>query len=944
MGIFLSPGVKVQERDLSVNVANTTAIVAAFIGTAKKGPLNDPQFVTNPEQFIDTFGEPFSDSNLGYAVLAYLEEGNRAYVMRVGVEAEDGQSDSLAAIAIDTSGAKEEGWGRIAVFTGIDSGKIQLRAPTSTAPFTFHAASLVGSVEYTDVDVSSTDGATDATLNVTATGYTGATDETFTIIMTGAPDAGSVIDGATYDVVRNSDGETISTGTATDAGDTGTSDSIAIGSGVEATGISVTITVTGASPLEEGDTFIFTVQPDNRNFAFAVEGEAYPTVYTMPSTSYSDIDSFVAAFNGLSGISGEDFSAVNINDELWVKTDTVGERIQLVGSFGSTEPDTEGFALEVGVSKWVYDIPRAHLIGANTGPYNINSGNNTPDFTVITEDETVEISTTLAVNSATSVDTLAAALNAAGTSGGQTYFEAVALQITDDTAVPAVITSSTYELSQIRLEAGYSNLKSLKFAQELEIPYPYQGDYTTFDDSRVVLPTESSVTPGTPASCDGGVTAQCQTDSDYYASIVGYFVAASAGTWIDDYTVTLENFNNEAGRFSVFVYDSSLNLVTREDDLSFDSTDARYIGYVLNEGFAVGGIDGNEYIRWLDRPSTVGTGEVRVPGTFGRTAFTGAADGIPAEAADSVYLDAAIIGNPAINTGLYAFSNAELYDITLLAIPGVSSGSVIGQAIQLCQTRGDVIFLVDPPFGLKPDEVVDWHNGILASTDLANSLDSSYAALYHSWLKIFDQFNAEEIFVAPSGYVAGVFAKSEREGEFWSAPAGLGRGKLFTVRDLEYSPSEGERDLMYGFNNAVNPIAKFLNDGIVVMGQRTLQRADTALDRINVRLLLIYLKKVLAPVLRRFLFEPNDRFLRQQVRNTLNPILNEVAGRRGITAFQVVCDERNNTPARIDRNELHVAVQVRPTRVAEFIQLNLVVLRTEQSFTAEEVLAASGII
>ena len=138
------------------------------------------------------------------------------------------------------------------------------------------------------------------------------------------------------------------------------------------------------------------------------------------------------------------------------------------------------------------------------------------------------------------------------------------------------------------------------------------------------------------------------------------------------FTVTIENFNNQAARFSVFVYDASLNLMTREDDISFDTTDARYVGSVLNEGFAVGGIDGNEFIRWIERPSTVGTDEDRVPGTFGRTTFTGAADGIPEDPADSVELDAAIIGNPALGTGLYAFSNAELYDITILSIPGNS--------------------------------------------------------------------------------------------------------------------------------------------------------------------------------------------------------------------------------------------------------------------------------
>jgi phage tail sheath protein FI len=260
----------------------------------------------------------------------------------------------------------------------------------------------------------------------------------------------------------------------------------------------------------------------------------------------------------------------------------------------------------------------------------------------------------------------------------------------------------------------------------------------------------------------------------------------------------------------------------------------------------------------------------------------------------------------------------------------------------MCEGRGDCLYIVDPPFGLRPQQVVDWHNGMLFS-DLRAALNSSYGALYWSWVEIFDQFNGGTIFVPPSGHVAAVYARTARETELWFAPAGLNRGRLLTALDLEFNPTQGERDLLYGFNNAVNPLVNFPQDGITVFGQRTLQRKDSALDRVNVRMLLIALKKALIPLLRNFLFEPNDRVLWRQVQNSIEPTLDDIRARRGLTAYQVIVDERNNTPIRRDRNELWVSVLIKPTRAVEFIVLNLVILRTDQSFAAEEVLAAAGV-
>jgi hypothetical protein len=370
----------------------------------------------------------------------------------------------------------------------------------------------------------------------------------------------------------------------------------------------------------------------------------------------------------------------------------------------------------------------------------------------------------------------------------------------------------------------------------------------------------------------------------------------------------------------------------------------------LNPGTTYGGVNGNDFVNWEDRPAFLdndeldpSTYEVRQPAQLYKMIFSGGANGIPTDPAYSSELDAAIIGNPQNSSGIYGVQNSETYDINLLVIPGMTSGAVIGQGLQLCESRGDVLYIVDSPFGLRPQQVVDWHNGMLLS-DLSHAINSSYGALYWGWLKVYDQFSKQDLWVPPSGNVASVFARTSRVADQWYAPAGINRGYLLTPLAVEFNPSQGERDLLYGSGNAVNPLVSFPSDGIVVFGQRTLQRTQTALDRVNVRMLLIYLKKNLVQILRAFVFEPNDSQTWAQVRTLIEPFMSDIQARRGIDAFRVICDESNNTPQRRDLNQLWVSVFLKPTRAIEFIVLNLVVMQSSASFSSEEVLAAGGVV
>lgn len=947
MATYLSPGVFPREIDLSFVPSSVGPLRPAFIGTAKKGPLNTPIYCSNAQIAVDNFGEPFPESYLMYAVLAYLEEGNQCYIVRVGVEEKEGQDAALDDIAIDTSGNRTSGWGRIPLFTGIDYGRITLREVTSSEPFVFHDSS-VANVDYNDQSLSTTDGPTTATLNFSGTTdtsdeYTGCLDDSWIVLVTGDPDDGEAITGATYEVIRNSDNVVVASGTLTDDG-TGESQVIDIGQG-----LAFTISVT-AGRLEENDTFSFTAAPDNRRFSVSVEGGT-ATAFTFTATSYTTVTAFVNAANALVG-AGEDYLFVEYTDDdgtvvPQIRTRNAGRRIQLM--------TTCAWAAEVGTVQYAWDIPRSYLIGADAGPYTITSANNRVVLDIIPEDGTTETAEFSVTNgTGLGADDVASNIDLAGIIRGDTYFNSFALTIPGGSTHVIIITSLTHMLDQLYLKASYSNVKTLRFAEELGIAFPYTRGYRGYSDSRLTLPATGEVTPTTPLSCEADpLSDECAADTAYFQAIVGWLVATSPGTWLDDYTVTLELqtqvVGDSSGRYQVTIKDPDGVQVDLIQDLSFDQTADRYIGDVINPGTRYGGVNGNSIINWEERPAflendpSLDTYVVRQPSALNNEEFAGMANGIPTDPAYSSDLDAAVIGSPANATGIYAVQSSETYDFNVLATPGFTSGAVIGQGLQFCEGRGDVIYLVDPPFGLRPQQIVDWHNGMLVS-DVSAAINSSYGALYWGWLKIFDQYNDMNIWIPPSGHVAGVFARTARETEQWFAPAGLRRGRLITALDVEYNPGQGERDLLYGSGNAVNPIVSFIQDGIVVFGQRTLQRQATALDRVNVRMLLIFLKKNLIQILRSFIFEPNDETVWAQVRNVVNPFMSDIQARRGLDGYKVVCDETNNTPERRDANQLWVSVFLKPTKAIEFVVLNLVILQSSASFNADEVLAAGGVV
>tara|TARA_Y100000310_G_scaffold120174_1_gene118892 strand:+ start:10931 stop:13132 length:2202 start_codon:yes stop_codon:yes gene_type:complete len=284
---------------------------------------------------------------------------------------------------------------------------------------------------------------------------------------------------------------------------------------------------------------------------------------------------------------------------------------------------------------------------------------------------------------------------------------------------------------------------------------------------------------------------------------------------------------------------------------------------------------------------------------------------------------AAFIGNGADQNGMYSYL-AEDVDISLMAMPGVTEQNIVNAAVTLGEQSQEWLVVTNPPYGVaSPQTAISWSNGTAEGRTTA--LNSSYACIYWPWVQVFNPFTKVDEYLSPDIFALRQMAFTDANFDSWIAPAGLTRGRLTKPVDVEMVLTQGDRDAMYGAGNCVNPIQKFLTDGIVIWGQRTAQRQPTALDRVNVRRLMIVIRKMLLASTRQFVFEPNDAATWSRVVNAVDPMLKDIKSRRGITDFNVICDATTNTPIRIDRSELWCKVIIQPTKAAEVIvfELNL---------------------
>lgn len=302
--------------------------------------------------------------------------------------------------------------------------------------------------------------------------------------------------------------------------------------------------------------------------------------------------------------------------------------------------------------------------------------------------------------------------------------------------------------------------------------------------------------------------------------------------------------------------------------------------------------------------------------------LAGGTNGIPTASDD---IATVLIGTSTggAKTGMQLLDD-DLLDLSIATVPGITIQSVQNALITMAETNQEFLAVVSPPVGFTTvQEAIDWSNG--RSQTRTAAINSSFAAVGWPWVKVFSTFDGKDRWYDPAIFMVRQMCVTDNLADPWWAPAGYRRGRLTKPTDVEIRLNKGDRDALYSGGNIINPIAKFPQDGIVIFGQRTAQRFASSLDRINVRRLVIFIRKILLVVGKPFLFEPNDEFLWQQIEEAVNPFIDDIKRRRGLIDFRVVCDETTNTPARVDRNELWCKIVIIPTKAAEAIvfELNL---------------------
>ncbi len=281
-------------------------------------------------------------------------------------------------------------------------------------------------------------------------------------------------------------------------------------------------------------------------------------------------------------------------------------------------------------------------------------------------------------------------------------------------------------------------------------------------------------------------------------------------------------------------------------------------------------------------------------------------------------------GTVAFRKAINSVSNPDEFDINMLVLPGIihrlhSSVSVFAK--DMCEDRQDTFFVMDASA---------WSDSISTATNAVQAFDSNYVASYYPWVKILNTDKNKPVWVPPSVVLPGVIAFNDQVAAEWFAPAGLNRGGLTSVIEAKTRLTRVERDALY--EGRLNPIATFPGQGVTVFGQKTLQAKPSALDRINVRRLLIAVKKFIASSTRYLVFENNTAATRNRFLSIVNPYLESIQQRQGLYAFKVVMDETNNTPDVIDRNIMVGEIFLQPAKTAEFIVLDFNVLPTGAAF------------
>jgi phage tail sheath protein FI len=297
-----------------------------------------------------------------------------------------------------------------------------------------------------------------------------------------------------------------------------------------------------------------------------------------------------------------------------------------------------------------------------------------------------------------------------------------------------------------------------------------------------------------------------------------------------------------------------------------------------------------------------------------------------------------------IQRAIDTVADPEYVEMNMASIPGITESTLTNMLMNMCEDRGDTLAIIDPEGGYTPsteNTSSKTTNRGSAETVVSNMKtrkpNSSYAAAYYPWVQINDPNTNQLVWMPPSVVMMGAIANAEKvTGAPWFAPAGFNRGGLsegmggFPVVNVTERLTKKQRDELYEIN--VNPIAKFPREGIVVFGQKTLQLRPSALDRVNVRRMMIYIKKAISRVAASVLFDQNVATTWTRFKESCRPILTDAKARFGIVDYKLVLDETTTTPDLIDQNALYAKIAIKPAKAIEYIFIDFNITNSGASF------------
>jgi len=886
MSQFVSPGVYILERDFSDYVAALGQTAVGMVGTAKKGPLNEPTLCTTPEEFLNIFGEPDVNQYGPYAAINYLRRGNQLYYVRVAKEyalevgvflsySYDSNTDTYTiTLTSTTHGISVGDW-------------IRIREAGKRTSYTLKVSSVTGAVLELDP--------TSNTRLLNIEDYT----STVAVIDLDDSTVGAAANNAEVFAVGRYD-STITDLVKFTARHSGAWANYGSSSGVEITisdgGAFKNIDPATGSPYEDDDgTVLEGVLPSSPSVDSPLDLFAMTSAETVSQQMRGvNKDWFNTPVVSISNSSGVALFEVD-DASFFSKGDNVAINGTVINS-SSTYDDTD---LYVSSTNTTTDkIRLANLAGA----INITSTSSNAGYTKLNVNVTSGVIAT----------------------------DIVLISGTDITGLDGIHTVNSVATGVINIDLAWdvdyaSATGTLKFGPEVT--------YLT--------------TPGT---------------SDTLGYALNKSRPAPAGVYLCTSVSSTDSKWKKIGLHTkqVRVFYQGRQVEMYEAVSGHDNTSNYFWDTVI--GNPSNPVSGYVYAEYLGSGDNLGAQpmstyqKVKFPNNprllLGNTTYAKIANTANA-AAQSLYNARGVDGsNPTadayigtitdggVYTGIQNFRRVELWDINLLCVPGVTLSSVITEIIDVCDDRNDCLGLIDTPLGLSVQEAIDWHNGQGTYTGDHAAFATNRAAAYYPWVKQYDPYTRSDIWLPPTAIIPAVIAHSDFTSEVWYAPAGINRGTVPNARAVETVVSKGHIEQMYGpgNGNALNPIAQFPKDGIVVFGQRTLQRTPSSLDRVNVRRLLFYIEKTVASAARKLVFEQNDPILWAQFRNLVEPFFKDLRGRRALEWYRVICDESTNPASRRNNNEMAAKIYIIPVKTAEKIILDFTLLPSGAN--VEEFIAA----